>query len=148
MNTIMPWSMLPSVATTAIFLPQNMGNTSQMKYFNSIYFTNQILNQFNININSNLTKENSPLINLINTNYFNFKKSHLQKLNDCFNGKFCIFNKHISLQINLLTYLYDFKYKMLYINNSMGIFSKNLTLRKIKIIKIQQLYKLRIIRKN
>ncbi len=119
-----------------------------MKYFNSIYFTNQILNQFNININSNLTKENSPLINLINTNYFNFKKSHLQKLNDCFNGKFCIFNKHISLQINLLTYLYDFKYKMLYINNSMGIFSKNLTLRKIKIIKIQQLYKLRIIRKK
>ena len=119
-----------------------------MKYFNSIYFTNQILNQFNININSNLTEENSPLINLINKNYFNFKKSHLQKLNDCFNGKFCIFNKHISLQINLLTYLYDFKYKMLYINNSMGIFSKNLTLRKIKIIKIQQLYKLRIIRKK
>ena len=119
-----------------------------MKYFNSIYFTNQILNQFNININSNLTEENSPLLNLINTNYFNFKKSHLQKLNDFFNGNFCIFNKHISLQINLLTYLYDFKYKMLYIYNSMGIFSKNLTLRKIKIIKIQQLYKLRIIRKK
>jgi hypothetical protein len=32
MNTIMPWSTLPSVATTAIFLPQNMGSTSQMEW--------------------------------------------------------------------------------------------------------------------
>ena len=119
-----------------------------MKYFNSVYFTNQILNQFNININSNLTEENIPLLNSINTNFFNFKKFHLKNLNNCLNGKFCFFNKHVSLQTNLLLYLYDFKYKMLYIYNSMGIFSKNLTLRKIKIVKIQQLYKLRIIRKK
>jgi hypothetical protein len=27
----MPWSTLPSVATTAIFLPQNIGKKSQME---------------------------------------------------------------------------------------------------------------------
>lgn len=119
-----------------------------MKFFNSFYFTNKIHNLFNLNINSNLTNETSPLLDIANSNHFLFKQNHLKCLNLYFDKKILNFSNFSQFQNQILNYLYDFKHKMLYIKNSMGIFSKNLTLRKLKIEKIQRMWKMIILRKK
>lgn len=119
-----------------------------MKFFNSFYFTNKIHNLFNLNINSNLTNETSPLLDIANSNHFLFKQNHLKCLNLYFDKKVLNFSDFSKFQNQILIYLYDFKHKMLYIKNSMGIFSKNLTLRKLKIEKIQRMWKMIILRKK
>lgn len=127
-----------------IFLLQ----TYFMKFFNSVYFTNKIHGVFNFNINTNLNEEIAPLLDIVNTNHFLFKQNHLKLLSAYFDKKCISFSDYVQSQNQLLNYLYDFKHKMIYIKNSMGIFSKNLTLRLLKIQKIQQLWKMIMVRKK
>ena len=130
-----------------------------MKFFKSIYFVNKIFNIFNLNINSNLNEFNYKLIDILNLNFIIFKQIHLNLFNQNYKNNQIIniitFNNknnnnfyNNNFQTELLLYLHSFKYKILFIKNSISLFSKNLTLRKIKIVKIQQQYKLRILRKK
>ena len=120
-----------------------------MKYFNSIYFLNKIYDVFNFNIHRNLNYDNVEFINRINKIYFNIKRFHLETVDSFINTKKIIdFKQNVSFLNELMLYLYDLKYKCLHIYNSMGIFRKNMTLRKLKIEKIQQMWKMIMLRKK
>ena len=122
---------------------------SFMKYFTSVYFTNKIFNIYNININNNLKTSNVELFLLINQAYFQFKLSHfISQVNiNKSNIGFFSFDSKFQFDI-LLTYLYKFKNRMTYITHSIPILVKRTWFRRMKIIKIQQQYKLRILRKK
>ena len=130
---------------TSIFNSENLF----MKYFTSVYFTNNIFNVYNININNNLRSTNLELFLLINQAYFQFKLSHFISQTKIVNLNIGFFSYENKFQFNeLLEYLYKFKNRMLYITNSIPILVKRTLFRRMKIIKIQQQYKLRILRKK
>ena len=122
---------------------------SFMKYFTSVYFTNKIFDIYNININNNLKTNNILLFSLINQAYYQFKLSHfITQLNiNKINLGFFSFKSKFQFS-DLLLYLYKFKSKMIYIQHSIPIILKRTLFRRMKIIKIQQHYKLRILRKK
>ena len=120
-----------------------------MKYFTSVYFTNKIFNIYNININNNLKSSNTELFLLINDAYYKFKLSHFISQINISKNNIGFFSYECNLQFNaLLTYLYKFKNRMTYITHSIPILVKRTWFRRMKIIKIQQQYKLRILRKK
>ena len=120
-----------------------------MKYFTSVYFTNKIFDTFNININNNLKTNNVQLFSLINRTYYQFKLSHFISQININNKKLGFFSFKSNFQFcDLLIYLYKFKWKMNYIKYSIPIIVKRTLFRRMKIIKIQQHYKLRILRKK
>ena len=120
-----------------------------LKYFTSVYFTNKIFNVFNININNNLKSSNTELFLLINEAYYNFKLSHFIAQKYITQDKIGFFAYDCSFQLDeLLIYLYKFKNRMNYITYSIPILVKRTWFRRMKIIKIQQHYKLRILRKK
>ena len=122
---------------------------SFMKYFTSVYFTNKIFNIYNININNNLKTSNADLFLLINETYFQFKLSHFISQKSIKDSNIGFFSYESNFQFNdLLTYLYNFKNRMIYITHSIPILVKRTWFRRMKIIKIQQHYKLRILRKK
>lgn len=122
---------------------------SFMKYFTSVYFTNKIFNLYNININNNLKTNNAELFLLINQTYFQFKLSHFISQKSINKSNIGFFSFESNFQFNdLLKYLYNFKYRMTYITHSIPILVKRTWFRRMKIIKIQQQYKLRILRKK
>ena len=122
---------------------------SFMKYFTSVYFTNKIFNIYNININNNLKTNNAELFLLINQTYFQFKLSHFISQISINKSNIGFFSYESNFQFdNLLTYLYKFKNRMEYITHSIPILVKRTWFRRMKIIKIQQQYKLRILRKK
>ena len=120
-----------------------------MKYFTSVYFTNKIFDTFNININNNLKTSNVELFSLINQTYYQFKLSHFISQKDINNKQIGFFSFESKFQFSdLLIYLYQFKSKMNFIKYSIPILVKRTWFRRMKIIKIQQHYKLRILRKK
>ena len=120
-----------------------------MKYFTSVYFTNKIFDTYNININNNLKSNNIELFSLINKTYYQFKLSHFISQLNINTKQIGFFSFDINFQFSdLLIYLYKFKAKMIFIQNSIPIFVKRSLFRRMKIIKIQQHYKLRILRKK
>ena len=120
-----------------------------MKYFTSVYFTNKIFDTYNININNNLKTNNVELFSLINQTYYQFKLSHFISQININNNKIGFFSFESEFQFSdLLVYLYKFKSKMNYIRYSIPILVKRTLFRRMKIIKIQQHYKLRILRKK
>ena len=120
-----------------------------MKYFTSVYFTNKIFDTYNININNNLKTTNVELFSLINQTYYQFKLSHFISQKNIFNNNIGFFSFQSKFQFSdLLIYLYKFKSKMNYIKYSIPILVKRTWFRRVKIIKIQQHYKLRILRKK
>ena len=122
---------------------------SFMKYFTSVYFTNKIFNIYNININNNLKTNNAELFLLINQTYFQFKLSHFISQNSINKSNIGFLSFESNFQFDdLLKYLYNFKYRMTYITHSIPILVKRTWFRRMKIIKIQQQYKLRILRKK
>jgi len=122
---------------------------SFMKYFTSVYFTNKIFNIYNININNNLKTNNAELFLHINQTYFQFKLSHFISQNSINSSNIGFFSFESNFQFDdLLKYLYNFKYRMTYITHSIPILVKRTWFRRMKIIKIQQQYKLRILRKK
>ena len=124
-------------------------HNSFMKYFTSVYFTNKIFNIYNININNNLKTSNAELFLLINQAYFQFKLSHFISQININNSNIGFFSFESNFQFNdLLIYLYKFKNRMIYITHSIPILVKRTWFRRMKIIKIQQHYKLRILRKK
>ena len=124
-------------------------HNSFMKYFTSVYFTNKIFNIYNININNNLKTSNAELFLLINQAYFQFKLSHFISQININNSNIGFFSYESNFQFNdLLIYLYKFKNRMIYITHSIPILVKRTWFRRMKIIKIQQHYKLRILRKK
>ena len=120
-----------------------------MKYFTSVYFTNKIFNIYNININNNLKTSNAELFLHINQAYFQSKLSHfISQINiNKSNIGFFSFENFFQFE-SLLIYLYKFKNRMIYITHSIPILVKRTLFRRMKIIKIQQHYKLRILRKK
>ena len=120
-----------------------------MKYFTSVYFTNKIFDTYNININNNLKTNNVLLFSLINKAYYQFKLSHfIMQLNiNKTNLGFFSFENKFQFS-DLLIYLYKFKSKMNFIKYTIPIIVKRTLFRRMKIIKIQQHYKLRILRKK
>ena len=120
-----------------------------MKYFTSVYFTNKIFDTYNININNNLKTNNVLLFSLINKAYYQFKLSHfIMQLNiNKTNLGFFSFENKFQFS-DLLIYLYKFKSKMNFIKYTIPIIVKSTLFRRMKIIKIQQHYKLRILRKK
>ena len=120
-----------------------------MKYFTSVYFTNKIFDTYNININNNLKTTNVELFSLINQTYYLFKLSHFISQKNIFTNNIGFFSFESNFQFSdLLIYLYKFKLKMDYIKHSIPILVKRTWFRRMKIIKIQQHYKLRILRKK
>jgi len=120
-----------------------------MKYFTSVYFTNKIFDTYNININNNLKTTNVELFSLINQTYYLFKLSHFISQKNIFTNNIGLFSFESNFQFSdLLIYLYKFKLKMNYIKHSIPILVKRTWFRRMKIIKIQQHYKLRILRKK
>ena len=120
-----------------------------MKYFTSVYFTNKIFDTYNININNNLKTTNVELFSLINQTYYLFKLSHFISQKNIFTNNIGFFSFENNFQFSdLLIYLYKFKLKMDYIKHSIPILVKRTWFRRMKIIKIQQHYKLRILRKK
>lgn len=120
-----------------------------MKYFTSVYFTNKIFDTYNININNNLKTTNVELFSLINQTYYLFKLSHFISQKNIFINNIGFFSFESNFQFSdLLIYLYKFKLKMDYIKHSIPILVKRTWFRRMKIIKIQQHYKLRILRKK
>ena len=120
-----------------------------MKYFTSVYFTNKIFDTYNININNNIKTNNIELFSLINKTYYQFKLSHFISQLNINKGQIGFFSFDTNFQFSdLLIYLYKFKSKMIFIQNSIPIFVKRSLFRRMKIIKIQQHYKLRILRKK
>ena len=120
-----------------------------MKYFTSVYFTNKIFDTYNININNNLKTNNVLLFSLINQTYYQFKLSHFisqMSINQT-NLGFLSFESNFQFS-DLLIYLYKFKSKMNFIKYTIPIIVKRTLFRRMKIIKIQQHYKLRILRKK
>ena len=122
---------------------------SFMKYFTSVYFTNKIFNIYNININNNLKTSNAELFILINQAYFQFKLSHFISQTNINKSNIGFFAYESNFHFDdLLIYLYKFKNRMIYITHSIPILVKRTWFRRTKIIKIQQQYKLRILRKK
>ena len=120
-----------------------------MKYFTSVYFTNKIFNIYNININNNLKTSNAELFLHINQSYFQSKLSHFISQININKSDVGFFSFDNFFQFDsLLTYLYKFKNRMMYITHSIPILVKRTLFRRMKIIKIQQHYKLRILRKK
>ena len=120
-----------------------------MKYFTSVYFTNKIFDIYNININNNLQTSNIELFLLINKAYYLFKISHFNAQKNISKLNIGFFSYECNFQFSaLLTFLYKFKLRMKFIQDSIPIFVKRTLFRRMKIIKIQQQYKLRILRKK
>ena len=120
-----------------------------MKYFTSVYFTNKIFDTFNININNNLKTNNVQLFSLINKTYYQFKLSHFKSQLDIYKTNLGFFSYQSNFQFSdLLIYLYKFKSRMNFIKSTIPLIVKRTLFRRMKIIKIQQHYKLRILRKK
>ena len=120
-----------------------------MKYFTSVYFTNKIFDTFNININNNLKTNNVQLFSLINKTYYQFKLSHFKSQLDIYKSNLGFFSYQSNFQFSdLLIYLYKFKSRMNFIKSTIPLIVKRTLFRRMKIIKIQQHYKLRILRKK
>ena len=151
MNNIIPFNNYSNINCNLNESYINIYNNqnSFMKYFTSVYFTNKIFNIYNININNNLKSSNTELFLLINDAYYKFKLSHFISQINISKNNIGFFSYECNLQFNaLLTYLYKFKNRMTYITHSIPILVKRTWFRRMKIIKIQQQYKLRILRKK
>jgi hypothetical protein len=110
-----------------------------IKNFNAIYLSTNIFDRFNFNSNLNLNSfeniEKFQFIDMLNENFYKFKKHNLSTLGDFIfksNSNGAI-NKYSDIQFQFMRYLYTFKHKIEFLSNSIDIFKVNHSKRKVKI---------------